>query len=234
MSLDEVIARACAAVDAASLGPTFSRQGRFVHHPFFLPADLVATLAAEFDAMRDAVHRVHVPTRKGGAVSYETIRRRAPTLAALYESGPLLRWFGAVAGETLRPCPERDLHRCAVYVYTEEGDHIASHYDTSFYRGRRYTALLGLRDQSTSRLVCRLRTARGVREERVATSPGSLVFFDGDAVLHRVTPLGAGEARMVVAMEFVTDPTMRWPQRVVSDLKDALGYFGVKAVFGRR
>ena len=36
-----------------------------------------------------------------------------------------------------------------LYYYTEAGDHIGYHYDTSYYKGSRYTILMGLVDKST-------------------------------------------------------------------------------------
>jgi hypothetical protein len=44
-------------------------------------------------------------------------------------------------------CPENDPHSCALYYYTEPGDHIGFHYDTSYYKGARYTILMGLVDK---------------------------------------------------------------------------------------
>lgn len=58
-------------------------------------------------------------------------------------------------------CPERDPHAVALYVYQEPGDHINWHYDSSFYKGRRYTALLGLIDnheRESCVLKCKLYT----------------------------------------------------------------------------
>jgi hypothetical protein len=136
------------------------------------------------------------------------------------------------------PCPERDLHACALYSYTEPGDHIGFHYDTSYYRDRRYTVLIGLQDDSTSRLVCRLHSrdpGHRVETVEVATAPGSFVFFNGDRVLHRVTPLGAGQVRHVITMQYVTDPEMGRLTRFVSDMKDAIAYFGFRRLLaGRR
>ena len=47
-------------------------------------------------------------------------------------------------GQRLQPCPEADPPSCALYFYTEPGDHIGFHYDTSYYKGTRYTVLVGL------------------------------------------------------------------------------------------
>jgi hypothetical protein len=132
------------------------------------------------------------------------------------------------------PCPDRDLHACALYFYTEPGDHIGFHYDTSYYQGARYTVLLGLVQRSEHcRLVCQLYKddpTRSPQEVRLATPPGALVIFNGDKLWHAVTPLGDGEERIVLTMEYVTNPAMGPLRRFISNMKDAIAYFGVSTV----
>jgi hypothetical protein len=64
--------------------------------------------------------------------------------------------------------------------------------------------------------------------------PGGMVFFDGDALRHRITPLKEGERRVSLTLEYVTDARIRRGWRLISNFKDALGYFGFRQVFRRR
>ena len=64
-------------------------------------------------------------------------------------------------------------------------------------------------------------------------APGDLVFFDGDKLRHRITPLAQGELRVSLTFEYVTDPTMHPWWRFVSNMKDAIAYFGFRQVFRR-
>ena len=64
--------------------------------------------------------------------------------------------------------------------------------------------------------------------------PGGLVFFNGDALRHRITPLGEGERRVSLTFEYLTDARMQRGWRLISNLKDAFGYFGFRQVFRRR
>jgi hypothetical protein len=66
-----------------------------------------------------------------------------------------------------------------------------------------------------------------------ATAPGDLVVFNGDKLWHAVTPLGEREERIVVTMEYVTNPEMGPFKRLYSNLKDSFAYFGLKNVFKR-
>jgi hypothetical protein len=198
----------------------------------------VDRLLADVERVRPAVHRNYIPRHKqGGSVSYHTLVERAPAILALYRTPAFLALLATVTGQRLQPCPPRDAHACALYFYTEPGDHIGFHYDTSYYRGARYTVLVGLIERSSSRLVCQLYKDdpdRDTVELKLATDPGTLVLFNGDKLWHAITALGADEERVSLTMEYLTDPHMHPAKRLFSDLKDAFAYFGIRAVFGGR
>jgi alkylated DNA repair dioxygenase AlkB len=223
-------------VDLDATRATYERQNAFVALDACLPPSLVQRLVAEVEPLRSAVHRVRVPGKRSGSVSWHTLRARAPAVVALYRSPALLAFLEALTGTRLEPCPDRDPHACALYWYSEPGDYITAHYDTSFYAGRRYTVLLGLVNRTRSRLACQLFRdvpGRAPVDLEVATEPGTLVVFDGDKLWHRITPLGAGEERITLTMQYVTTRAMTPFKRFVSDMKDAISYFGFREVFAR-
>lgn len=203
----------------------------------FLPSGHTAQLVAAVAAVKEAVNRNYLPGHKqGGSVSRHTLDERAPFVAQLYRSAALIEWLSQLAGERLQVCPPDDPHAYALYFYTRPGDHIGWHYDTSYYAGRRYTLLLGVIDESTCRLDYELHTREKgatVVPGSVRIPPGGLVFFDGDKLRHRITPLGANEMRVSLTFEYVTDPRMNLAWRVISNMKDAFGYFGFRQVFRR-
>jgi hypothetical protein len=225
-------------LDRNALRATFVEQGAFVALDRLLPADVTADLAASATALLGEVNRNYLPGhKKGGSVSRHTIDRLAPAIATLYRSGALIELLERISGDRLLPCPEDDPHAYALYYYTRPGDHIGWHYDTSYYDGRRYTLLLGVLDRSSCRLDYELHT----REEGAAVvagslqiSPGGSVFFDGDRLRHRITPLGENEMRVSLTFEYVTDPGMRPWLRLFSNLKDAFGYFGFRQLLRGR
>jgi len=67
----------------------------------------------------------------------------------------------------------------------------------------------------------------------VQIPPGGIVLFDGDKLRHRVTPAGPNETRVSLTFEYVTDPGMRPWLRFISNMKDAVAYFGFRQVFRR-
>jgi alkylated DNA repair dioxygenase AlkB len=214
----------------------FVRQGSFVHVPDFLPPEVTARLVGAVAQVTAAVNRNYLPGHKqGGSVSRHVIDRLVPFVADLYRSPALLAWLGAVAGEPLQLSPQSDPHAYALYFYTRPGDHIGWHYDTSYYVGRRYTVLIGVVENSSCRLDYELHTrepAATVVPGSLKLAPGSLCFFNGDKLRHRITPLAEGEMRVSLTFEYVTDPRMHPWRRLISNMKDAFGYFGFRQVFG--
>jgi len=213
-------------------------QGAFLYLSEFLPPEATAPLVAAVAAVKDSVNRNYLPGHKqGGSVSRYTLDELAPFVGDLYRSPALMEWLGQLAGEPLQVSPPDDPHAYALYFYTRPGDHIGWHYDTSYYAGRRYTLLIGVIDESSCRLDYELHT----REEGASVVPGSvqippggLVFFDGDKLRHRISPLGENEVRVSLTFEYVTNPKMHVGWRVISNMKDAFGYFGFRQVFRRR
>ena len=223
-------------LDLPALQCSYRDQGAFVFIPDFFPDEIVATLRECVERTEPSVNRNYLPGHKqGGSVSRHTIDRLAPAIAELYASARMTDWLARLAGEPLQQSPADDPHAYALYFYTRAGDHIGWHYDTSYYAGRRYTLLLGVIDHSSCRLDYQLHTREaGVRAEAgsVQLPPGGAVFFDGDKLRHRITPLQAGEKRVSLTFEYLTDTRMSRGRRLISQMKDAVGYFGFRQVFG--
>jgi len=223
--------------DLPALRRQYTQQGAFLYLKEFLPPAVTAQLISSVAAVEARVHRNYLPGHKqGGSVSRHIIDEAAPFISDLYRSPALVDWLGQLAGEALQVSPIDDPHAYALYFYTRPGDHIGWHYDTSYYDGRRYTVLLGVIDESSCRLEFELHTReRGVAivAGSVQIPPGGLVFFDGDRLRHRITPLRVGEMRVSLTFEYLTDPKMRFGRRLISNMKDAFAYFGFRQVFRR-
>jgi hypothetical protein len=231
----EQVAGALARVDVDALRRTYWEQSEFVFLERWLPGPLVTRMVAEVERVRPAVNRNYIPRhKKGGSVSFHTLVEQAPTILALYRAPAFVAFLESLTGRRLQPCPPRDPHACALYFYTEPGDHIGFHFDTSYYRGARFTVLVGLIERSSSRLVCQLHKRSPDKtpvELALATHPGTFILFNGDMLWHSITPLGEGEERVSLTLEYVTDPSMHPVKRLFSNLKDAVAYFGFRNVF---
>jgi phosphatidylglycerophosphate synthase len=224
-------------IDTLTLQGRFHQQGAFVSLRDFAGPEITQCLIEAVAAVRTVVHRNYIPSHKqGGSVSRHSLDELAPIVGELYRSPALVGWLGELCGEQLLPTPPQDPHAYALYFYTNPGDHIDWHYDTSYYAGRRYTLLLGVIDESSCRLEYQLHTRESgtaVQTGSLQMAPGDLVFFDGDCLRHRITPLGKNEERVSLTFEYVTDPSMRPWWRFISNMKDAIAYFGFRQVFRR-
>ena len=233
--VDDLVAGAVARLDADRVRLDHWRHEELTIADGWLPKRLTDALHAEVEALQSRLVRKRLFTYKNsGSISYRALYNHAPTVRALYESEPLLAWMSDLAEQQLLTCPPRDAHSCAVYQYEHEGDKCGYHTDNSWYHGARYTVLIGLEDHSSARLHCRVHLAdqfRPTKEMHVATTPGTFVFFNGDKLVHGVTPLGAGERRVVLSMQYVTDRRMGTLKRIINDLKDSLTYFGGFEIF---
>lgn len=239
-SIDDSIREAVAQQDEATVRRQYSEQDEFVVLRDFLPGEVLEEWEAQLPAVLPRIHRNYLPGhKKGGSVPYDLLHSVAPAITGVYHSQQLLGFLRRIVGAEMNECPPNDPHRCAFYAYTEEGDHMGFHYDTSYYKDRRWTLLIGFQDNSSSRLVCHLYTRQSghtVEKLELKMTPGMLVLFNGDKVYHSVTPVKAGETRYVVSMQFVTTGEMNPLMRFISNMKDAVAYFGLRGVFraGRR
>jgi hypothetical protein len=234
--LSEEIPRAIRALDFDHIHRTYWEQNECLFLEQFLPPEAVAHhFLPDVEQLRTEVHRNYIPKhKKGGSVSYYTLAEKAPVFLDLYRSPAFIDFIGRLVGAVVMPCPDDDPHACALYFYTEPGDHIGFHYDTSYYKGARYTILMGLVQRSAQcRLICQLYkgdSRRAMQEIRLATPPGAMVIFNGNKLWHAIAPLEAGAERIVLTMEYVTNQEMGPFHRFVSNMKDAIAYFGFSAV----
>jgi hypothetical protein len=234
-AMDQAVSR----LDFDRLHREYWEQNEFLFIPQFLDRALVEELLVpQAQGVKGELNRNYIPGhKKGGSVSYYTVMEKAPRFLELYRSSAFVDFLSRLSHVKLMLCPDSDPHSCALYYYTEPGDHIGFHYDTSYYKGSRYTILMGLVDKSTQcKLVCELFKDDPAKEPRhleLITAPGDLVIFNGDKLWHAVTPLGPGEERIALTMEYVTNPEMGPFKRFYSNLKDSFAYFGLRAVFKR-
>jgi len=231
---EDLLAAAIEDLDPLKVALSFWRHEEMVVLERLIPEPLVRAIRDEVISAEERVVRRAVPGyKRSGSISRFRLQEVSPSALALYRSDVVRAFLSALADVPLELSPEDDPHACAVYWYAQEGDRVGYHYDTSWYEGARYTVLVGLSDDSSARLHCRVHARdrhRPTRELMIRTAPGTVVFFNGDKLLHGVTPLGPGEQRVVLTMQYVTDPRMRGWRRAVSNLKDAFAYFGLEAL----
>lgn len=231
------VAKALAKIDRGAIAADYEKFHSLFWREGFLPQSLVDGYAAEADQLRSRVVRKRVPGyKKSGSVSYFDLLEAAPKIISLYKDPALIAYLSELAGAPLMICPDDDPHAAALYYYTEAEDGIGFHYDSSHYEGDRYTVLVGLVNKSErAKLIVHPNRKSGGEhvEYQVATHPGTFVFFNGNNIWHSVSPIGENEERIVLTLEYVTNPSMTPFRRFISNMKDALTYFGWKGILSR-
>jgi hypothetical protein len=236
--VEDRLGEAIAELDEQDMHRAYWNQNEFLFLPAFIPPTVVEPCLREIEQVEPDINRNYVPGHKqGGSVSSYVIREKAPAIVALYRSPALQTFLSRLVDAPLMLCPEDDPHACALYYYTKPGDHIGFHYDTSYYKGARYTVLIGLVERSEHcRLVARVHKGMPpteISETRIPMDPGTMVVFNGDKLWHAVTPLGVGERRVILTLQYVTDQRMGPLKKLFSNMKDAFAYFGPAALMHR-
>jgi hypothetical protein len=210
------------------------RSSRIVGLANVLTPSCLLALRAEADRNRSRMVRSYIPThKKGSTLSYEDIHRYAPYCLAFYHSPQVQDLIASIVSGTLYTTPEQDQSSLSLLCYEEAGDHIHWHYDHNFYRGRHFTVLLSLRNESTtgslsaSRLQYRDRAGRDVE---LATGANTLVVFEGARVWHRATPAEPGDLRILLSMTYCCDPRNNYFQEFCRRVKDT-AFFGIRAIW---
>lgn len=224
-------------ITIAAQDPTPARdafaQSRIARVPNFLTEICLQQLCAEGRANLPRLVRSFVPGhKKGGAVCYEKIIRHLPNCLAFYHSPDAQKWIESVTGVPVKPTPVDDQSSLSLLCYTEAGDHISWHYDHNFYRGRHFTVLLPLVNQSatgglSSSLFMR-QTPEG--EESYDTSANSLVVFEGAKVRHKATPTSEGDLRIMLSMTYCVDPRISMTKEFLRRCKDT-AFFGIRTLW---
>jgi hypothetical protein len=235
-SHEETFQRAIAALDVGALARQFVEQNEFIFIERFLPAEVVAAMTEEARRLIPRAHRTRVPwVRKAETVGQIPIAQQAPFLDALYRSPSFLAFARRLCGVELQVKHTRDAHAAALYIYRRAGDHVGWHYDDCGCEDMAsYTGTIGLINDSMSVVHFQLfrdDLARR-RELFLPALPGSLVFFCGSKVYHRVTPLLRGEERVVYSFAHVTaGKRLTGWRRFKENVWDAVLYFGPSAIF---
>jgi hypothetical protein len=234
---ETVLSRQLNNIKSQSAHADFQENDGLIYIENFLPKSLLHPMLESLPKLEPYIHRSFIPKhKKGGSVSRFDLDQHAPIFSFLYTSVSLTNFLSSIIGEPLLPCPKNDPHAYALYSYDQEGDHIGFHYDKSYYKGSRYTCLIGLVEESCCVLEYELFKKNILKETEMHSkqiSPGSLILFNGDNIRHRVTPASAGDKRVVLTLEYLTDRRISRFGYVYGQLKDAFVYFGLRKTLRR-
>jgi hypothetical protein len=211
--------------------PSFTKSIATV--PRFLAEEQFANVRRDIEALA-MIERSYVPAhKKGGTIAYAHLIESSPAVVRLYHSETLRSFVSRTVGCAVWPTPLQDQSSLSILNYDRPGDHIGWHFDHNFYRGRHFTVLLtvvnsgrGADGLSHARLSVRIDGG----DTEIPTPANTLVVFEGAKILHKASPILAGERRMVVSMTYCANPRTSRFQSVARRIKD-IAFFGVRALW---
>jgi hypothetical protein len=230
--IEPLLADYVAGLDLEVLGRRYHQDEGLLVLPQLLPPSLCAQMVTEARRLLPGAVRKWVPgVRQAGAISHQEIVAAAPTLHAVHQSPTLLALFSQLSGIELGHRQADEPHASALYTYTQPGDFMSWHFDDCGLRpGDSFSTIIGLVDRSASRLEL---MAGGDLPDRprlrrqLKTEPGSIAFFCGSRVYHRVTPLVAGEERISFSFTYLRQGRQpRGSEAFRLKLGNSLLYFG--------
>ena len=189
-----------------------------------LPDALKRKIFEEVD--KGSGKRVVIPGWKAGrTISTGQIQKDIPELFDWYKG--LEGKIGSEIGENVFVTENALPTTCAVLVYEEDGDFINWHYDVNYFNGRFFTLLIPCTFDDD---ICTEYTYydKDGALQGLKTKPEKSILFEGDKVFHMATKFckKAEKKRVVVSVQFSTDPTISWYNRAIMRVKDTayIGY----------
>ena len=208
-----------------------------------LSADVMSELVARAEALESVAHRVNLPPHKQGAtMDGPSLYERKEPFVDLYLSKEWQDMVSHVLGAKVEPITMSHPSTCSLLYYTQEGDHIAWHYDHNMFQGDYYTVLVPLVNEgetdnglSASRFCFRERHpfglhALGVGKTHAVELPrNSMVAFEGPKLWHKAEKVKAGDRRIIWSMVYATSSKQLGYREVLRRIKD-VSYIGLRAL----
>jgi 2OG-Fe(II) oxygenase superfamily len=210
------------------------RKDYLIRAEGFLDDSTLKTFRQECSDNMPRIVRGFVPTHKqGGTLSYETLHHHAVNCLSLYHSERMLNWVSDIVGVRVYPAGDHDQSACSILYYTQEGDYINWHVDPNFYHGRQFTVLIVLINRSengglSASNLMRKRPDGG--EEVVFAGENDLVLFEGTRIWHKVSPVKAGDVRVILSMTFNTDRKISLFWELARRAKDT-AFYGLRVLW---
>jgi hypothetical protein len=112
------VAQAVASLDFERISKDYWEQNEFVYLEGFLSETVVVeSLLPDVVRLKPKLNRNYIPGhKKGGSVSYYTVREEAPGVLDLYRSPAFIHFLSRLVDRGVMLCPDNDPHaaRCTI------------------------------------------------------------------------------------------------------------------------
>jgi len=170
--------------------------------------------------LKDQGKRVVIPNWKGG----ETVPTTKVTQEIINFYHSLTPIISKVIGEKVYPTELNLPTTCAILTYNQPGDFINWHYDVNYFKGRFFTVLMLVSKTPDCDTKYEYKDENGITQQ-IDLEYGDCLIFEGPIIFHSASGLGKNQSRSILSMQYSTDPTISWFNRMIMRLKD-IAYVG--------
>ena len=183
------------------------------------------TLSTLDQHVNELAVRAYVPgIRAGRTMLTHTVQHELPDVVNWYEN-EARQAISAALGLTVQPTALSLPTSCCLIIYDEEGDGIDWHYDVNYFTGRFFTVLVAV---TTNRTCTSFVYRDAFSKDQSVELESRSVLFEGTHVFHKATPLCVGQRRVVLSLQYATDPRLTLWNRFMMFVKDrAFAGFGL-------
>lgn len=176
----------------------------------------------ELSDMSSLRKRVNIGDSKAGeTIPCNVLLKQIPYIQSWYNN--LCMDISEIIGEKVYTTPTTNPTTMSLLVYNQKGDHISWHYDINFYKGRFFTLLIPITNEDTCTNYEYMDENQQKRVQPVKL--GQAILFEGDKVFHRASKLCDGEKRVILSLQFVTNPCISIVNKILLRIKD-IAYIG--------
>lgn len=147
----------------------------------------------------------------------------------LYYSNEILDSLSKVLKKPVQRTPLTDNNACSLLIYSNNGDYIDWHLDSSIYSGDRYVVLITLVNENEKRDGLSNNEFIYIHNNKTHTiklKPNSMIMFKGSEIYHKSTAIKENERRILLSMVFcdICYPKMSLYNRLNETVKNFVLY----------
>jgi len=162
-----------------------------------------------------------IPSKSGNTIPTQIINNKFPKLINYYQN-ELCKLISNEINLVLKPTEILYPTTCSILIYEKEGDWINWHYDYNYYKGRFFTVLIPI----SNNITCTKYQYRINNNIKQIDLIDDAIIFEGNYLYHNASKLCKNETRHILSLQYVTDNSMSYLNKLRIKFKD-YAYIGI-------
>lgn len=162
-----------------------------------------------------------IPSKSGSTIPTQIINEKFSKLIDYYQN-ELCKIISNEINLNLKPTGISYPTTCSILIYDKEEDWINWHYDYNYYKGRFFTVLIPI----SNNITCTKYQYRIDNNIQQIDLVDDAIIFEGNYLYHNASKLCKNETRHVLSLQYVTDNSMTYLNKLRIKFKD-YAYIGI-------